>query len=277
MEMVITKTVREKARRRPERATLSKVAGTASKRRGKKMINKEEVIQEMMPYIKYTAYRYQWKIPPQLTVDDLVSAGVMGLLDAIDKFDSAKNVKLKTYAEFRIKGAILDEIRANDWAPKTLRQKMSLIKAAYADIERAEGRTATEEEVAERLGMPLHELLETLQRSNSAAVVSLEELGETWAASSGGDSADVYEHIADPDAESPLEVAERKARQSRLADMINELEEKERLVVALYYYEEMTLKEIGLILDLTESRICQIHSQALAKLKIRAKDEIAVA
>lgn len=241
------------------------------------MINKEEVIQEMMPYIKYTAYRYQWKIPPQLTVDDLVSAGVMGLLDAIDKFDSAKNVKLKTYAEFRIKGAILDEIRANDWAPKTLRQKMSLIKAAYADIERAEGRTATEEEVAERLGMPLHELLETLQRSNSAAVVSLEELGETWAASSGGDSADVYEHIADPDAESPLEVAERKARQSRLADMINELEEKERLVVALYYYEEMTLKEIGLILDLTESRICQIHSQALAKLKIRAKDEIAVA
>ncbi|MGE5892971.1 MAG: sigma-70 family RNA polymerase sigma factor [bacterium] len=249
---------------------------TAKGKKKREKINKESVIMEMMPFIKYTAYRYQWKLPPQMTVDDLISSGIIGLLDAIEKFDPSKNVKIKTYAEFRIKGAMLDEIRANDWAPKTLRKRMNDIKAAYAEIESIEGRRATEEEVADRLGMTLEELFDTLNQSNSAVMVSIEEMSEMRSSSSGEES-DIYEYLTDPGAQTPLDVAEKNDRVAQLAGMINELEEKERLVITLYYYEEMTFKEIGIILNLTESRICQIHSHALRKLKLLGKEMVLAA
>jgi RNA polymerase sigma factor for flagellar operon FliA len=227
---------------------------------------KEAIIKDLMPFIKYTAYRYQWRVPPQLTVDDLISVGVIGLLDAIEKFDPSKKVKLKTYAEFRIKGSMLDEIRANDWAPKTLRKKFNDIKAAYGEIERREGRPATEEEVAEKLGMTTDELFDALNKANNSVMLSIEEFEDMKANSNGG-GYDIHEYLADPEAESPLDEAEKKDCQAYLASIINELPEKERLVLSLYYYEELTFKEIGLIMDLTESRICQLHSQALMKLK----------
>jgi len=232
----------------------------------KKVDEREEIIQEIMPYIKYTAFRYQWKLPPQMTVDDLISAGTIGLLDAIEKYDPAKNAKLKTYAEFRIRGAMLDEIRANDWAPKTLRKKMNDIRAAYTEVEMTEGRTASEEEVAQKLGITTGELSCTLQKGNSSVMMSIEEMSEIRSCL-GDSDADAYDFLSNPEAISPLESVEANELQECIASLINSLEEKERLVIALYYYEELTFKEIGSILGLTESRICQIHSKALTMMR----------
>jgi len=227
---------------------------------------KEAVIREMMPFIKYTAYRYQWRMPPQMTVDDLISVGIIGLLDAIDKYDPSKKAKLKTYAEFRIRGAMLDEIRSNDWAPKTLRKKYNDIRAAYATVEKREGRLATEEEVAEYLGISVDELFDTMNRANNSVMISIEELEDIKANANGGDY-DIDEYLPDPDGNTPLEEAERNDQKRYLASLISRLPEKEKLVLSLYYFEELTFKEIGHILNLTESRICQLHAQALTKLK----------
>lgn len=245
-------------------------------RKTKKVDDREAIINEIMPYIKYTAYRYQWKLPPQMTVDDLISAGTIGLLDAIDKYDPSKNAKLKTYAEFRIRGAMLDEIRANDWAPKTLRKKMNDIRAAYTEVESIEGRQASDDEVAEKLGITLGELYSTLQQGSCSVMMSIEEMGEVRA-SLGDCDVDAYDFISDPDEITPLEMIEKKQLQNHLASLINSLEEKERLVVALYYYEELTFKEIGNILGLTESRICQIHSRALSKMEACGRETVLAA
>lgn len=247
-------------------------------RKGKmnKTDDREAIIHEIMPYIKYTAYRYQWKLPPQMTVDDLISAGTIGLLDAIDKYDAEKNAKLKTYAEFRIRGAMLDEIRANDWAPKTLRKKMNDIRAAYSEVEATEGRHASEDEIAEKLGITLSEMHNTLQQGNNSVMMSIEEMGELRA-SLGDSDVDAYDFLTDPEETTPLEMIEEKELRNHLASLINSLEEKERLVVTLYYYEELTFKEIGSILGLTESRICQIHSRSLAKMESSGRELVAAA
>lgn len=233
---------------------------------------KEELIREMTPFIKYTAYRYQWRVPPQLTVDDLISVGIMGLLDAINKYDPAKKTKLKTYAEFRIKGAMLDELRSNDWVSKTLRKKFNDIKAAYGEIERKKDRPATEEEAAEMLGIAVDELRDVLTKVNNSMMISIEEL-EAMRSSSKGGAYDIHEYLLDPDAPTPLEKAEENDLRRYLGSLIDRLPENEKLVLSLYYYEELTFKEIGAILGRTESRICQVHSQALLRLKSKLSTE----
>lgn len=231
-------------------------------------INEEQrelVIKEFLPYIKYTAYRLSWKLPPHVTIDDLVSVGLMGLMDALDRFEPGK-VKLKTYAELRIKGAMIDELRATAWIPRSMRKKIEEINKARMKLEKKHGRMPDDVEVAKSLKMPLKEYFKILQYASSSNHVRLEDFKNSKYSDS---DLNITECIADPKAKSPLSVLEEKDTKERLAKLIDTLPKKERIVLSLYYYEELTMQEIGKVLNITESRVCQIHSQALGKLKTK--------
>jgi RNA polymerase sigma factor for flagellar operon FliA len=226
---------------------------------------REEVIKEFLPYIKYTAYRLSWKLPPHVTIDDLVSVGLMGLMDALDRFEPGK-VKLKTYAELRIKGAMIDELRATAWIPRSMRKKIEGINNARAKLEKKHGRTPDDIEVAKSMKMPLNEYFRILQYSTVSHPVRLEDFKNSKYSDS---DLNITECIADPTAKSPLSILEEKDTQERLSKLIDTLPTKEKMVLSLYYYEELTMQEIGKVLNITESRVCQIHSQALGKLKTK--------
>jgi len=224
---------------------------------------KEKIIKEFLPYIKYTAYRLSWKLPPHVTVDDLISVGLMGLMDALKRFEPGK-VKLKTYAELRIKGAMIDELRATAWIPRSMRKKIDVINSAREQLEKQQGRMPEDTEVAKLLKMPLDEYYRILKYAVSASLIRIEDFKPNKYNDS---DLDLTECIADPSSKTPLETLEEKDVQEKLAELIDELPEKEKLVLSLYYYEELTMQEIGKVLNITESRVCQIHSQALVKLK----------
>lgn len=228
---------------------------------------KEKIIKEFLPYIKYTAYRLSWKLPPHVTVDDLISVGLMGLMDALQRFEPGK-VKLKTYAELRIKGAMIDELRATAWIPRSMRKKIDVINSAREKLEKQHGRMPDDTEVAKLLKMPLDEYYRILQYAVSSSPIRIED----FKTNKYNDSElNFAECIADPSSKSPLETLEEKDVQEKLAEIIDDLPGKEKLVLSLYYYEELTMQEIGKALNITESRVCQIHSQALVKLKSKLK------
>lgn len=227
---------------------------------------KEEVIKDMLPFIKYTAYRLAWRLPPQLTVEDLISAGIMGLLDAMERYDESKEASLKTYAEYRIKGAMLDEIRASEWTPKHLQGEILKMRRTSASLEQELGRPPTVEELAEAMGIELNDLYKLLQDANQSVYLSLEEIAHRVDRNGNGEY-DIHEHLEDISGEGPLEYYEKQEIQSRLAEAIEELPEREKLILSLYYWEELTFKEIGEVLGLSESRVCQLHGQALKKIK----------
>jgi len=230
---------------------------------------KEEIIKEFLPYIKYTAYRLSWKLPPHVTIDDLISVGLMGLMDALERFEPGK-VKLKTYAELRIKGAMIDELRATAWIPRSMRKKIDEINNARLKLERMHGRMPDDVEVATSLKMPLDDYFKILQYATSSNPLRLEDFKNNKYSDS---DLNISECIADPKAKSPLNILEEKDNQEQLAELIETLPKKEKLVLSLYYWEELTMQEIGKILNITESRVCQIHSQALIKLKAKLKNE----
>jgi RNA polymerase sigma factor for flagellar operon FliA len=224
---------------------------------------REQVIKEFLPYIKYTAYRLSWKLPHHVTIDDLISVGLMGLMDALDRFEPGK-VKLKTYAELRIKGSMIDELRATAWIPRSMRKKIDEINKARMKLEKKYGRMPDDTEVAKSLKMSLDNYFKILKYATSSNPVRLEEFKNKKYTDS---DLNITECIADPKAKSPLSILEEKDTQERLAGLIDTLPKKEKLVLALYYYEELTMQEIGKVLNITESRVCQIHSQALIKLR----------
>ncbi|HET6514307.1 MAG TPA: FliA/WhiG family RNA polymerase sigma factor [Thermodesulfovibrionales bacterium] len=226
---------------------------------------KERIINDFLPFIKYTAYRLTWRLPPQLTVQDLISVGVMGLLDALGRYKD-NGVKLSTFAEYRIRGAMLDELRAHDWIPKNVKKKIDSVKSAYLTLERELGRSPEGEEVAERLEIPLNEYYRILQSANVKVSVRFEDFGDRANDENG---LDVIECISDPDAKTPLEICEENRKKEALARVISELPEKEQIILSLYYWEEMTMKEIGNVMNLTEGRVSQIHNQALMRLKAK--------
>ncbi len=226
---------------------------------------REEIIKEFLPYIKYTAYRLSWKLPHHVTIDDLISMGLMGLMDALDRFEPGK-VKLKTYAELRIKGSMIDELRATAWIPRSMRKKIETINKARLKLEKRDGRMPDDAEVAKSMNMPLEEYFKILQYATSSNPVRLEDFRNSKYADS---NLNITECIADPKAKSPLSILEEKDTKEKLADLIDTLPKKEKTVLALYYYEELTMQEIGKVLSITESRVCQIHSQALGKLKMK--------
>ncbi len=224
---------------------------------------KEEIIKEFLPYIKYTAYRLSWKLPPHITNDDLISVGLMGLMDAVSRFEPGR-VKLKTYAELRIKGAMIDELRATAWVPRSMRKKISVINEARSKLERENRRKPDDIEVAKSLNMPLNEYYKTLQYATSSNLLRLEDFKNNKYSNA---DLSITDCIADPKAKSPLSILEEKDMKGYLTELIDTLPEKEKIVLSLYYYEELTMQEIGKVLSITESRVCQIHSQSIIKLK----------
>lgn len=226
---------------------------------------KERIVKDFLPYIKYTAYRFSWRLPPQLTVDDLISAGIVGLLDALTRYKN-NGTPLKPFVELRIKGAMLDEIRSQDDTSKSIKKKMKAIKEAHNDLEKELGRLPEDEEIAETLHLSLDEYYRTLQRANARVTLRFEDFHER---SNHDDDLDILECIPDNNALTPFDICESDEIKAKVARLISELPEKEKLVLSLYYWDELTMKEIGKVLDLTEGRVCQIHNQAIMRLKAR--------
>ena len=234
--------------------------------------NREEVIIKYSPMIKYVANRIAMRLPPHIEVDDLISVGVLGLMDAITKYDSSRGAKFKTYAEFRVRGAILDELRSMDWVPRSIRQKASKVDKVVQGLQAKLRRTPEDEEVAKEMGLSLDQFHETLNETKSIPIFSLEDLG---IAKESGDQQSLLDCLAgkaDADPQTQVRLVELK---EIIAKAIDALPEKERLMVSLYYYEELTMKEIGAVLDITESRVSQIHSKAVYRLRTKLKAIIA--
>ena len=234
--------------------------------------NREAVIKEYAPMVKYVANRIAMRLPPHVEVDDLISVGVLGLIDAIDKYDSTRGAKFKTYAEFRVRGAILDELRSMDWVPRSVRQKASSMDGVVQKLQNKLGRRPEDDEVAEEMGVSLDELFTTLNETKSMPILSLEDLG---IAKESGEQQSLLDCLAgknDADPQTHLRLVELK---EIIAKAIDTLPEKERLMISLYYYEELTMKEIGGVLGITESRVSQIHSKAVFRLRNKLKSIIA--
>lgn len=230
---------------------------------------RERLIIEYAPLVKVVAGRMSMYLGYNVEYDDLCGYGVFGLIDAIDKFDYGKNVKFETYASLRIRGAILDQIRKMDWIPRSLRQKQKKIDAAMSKIESEKGRIATDEELAHEIGISVSEFSSWQEQAQIANVISLDEFTE-----SGCDvRMDQNDNIRFEQPETSVEKEELKRK---IAEAIDTLTEKERSVVLLYYYEEMTLKEISQVLDVSESRVSQLHTRSMQKLKERLGNYIQV-
>jgi RNA polymerase sigma factor for flagellar operon FliA len=214
--------------------------------------------------VKYVAGRMAIGLPHYVEFNDLISAGLLGLLQAVDNFDPERGIKFETYAIPRIRGAILDELRSQDWFPRSLRRKAKMLEEAYGTLEVQLGRPATDAEVAKRLSIDISELDGIMGEVAVATIVSLD-------ADTSGDDSENSTSLGDYLADSRTDDIEKVIARQEMKDLIGarmaELPEKEQLVLVLYYYEELTLKEIGEILDVTESRVCQIHTRAILRLK----------
>jgi len=228
---------------------------------------RERLILHYSPLVKYVAGRVGVGLPPNIEQADLVSYGIFGLIDAIEKFDITRAIKFETYAISRIRGAIIDELRAIDWIPRSVRYKAREVERAYAALEGELHRTPTEPEVAERLGMTLEELHQVFSQVSYVNVVALDEL--LTVGGEKGDKLSLVDTLEDTKAEDPVQAFETEETKYLLARAINTLPEREKIVVTLYYYEGLTLAEIGRVLGVTESRICQMHTKAV--LQLRAK------
>ncbi|MCX8028105.1 MAG: FliA/WhiG family RNA polymerase sigma factor [Thermodesulfovibrionales bacterium] len=231
-------------------------------------INREEIVKQFLPRVKYYANRYNIGLPPELSYEDLVSAGIVGLLEAAERFDPSKNVTMSTFVDFRIRGAIVDQIRAMQWASKDARKRLETVRNTYYTLEKELNRTATDEEVIDRLKISYDELYETLSIANKMSLLSLDDMGVM----KDGKPVELIEIISDKNSKDILDELQLKELQTTLGRFIDELPETEKKVITLYYYEELTMKEIGNILNLSESRICQIHAKALITLKNRLID-----
>lgn len=221
---------------------------------------REKLILEYAPLVKLVAGRLSMYLGYNVEYDDLVSYGIFGLIDAIDKFDANKEVKFETYASLRIRGSILDQIRKMDWIPRTVRQRQKQIAAAISDIETNTGRSATDEEIAVALGISTDEYGNWQSQMKVTGVVSLDDFIEQ-----GSDVAD--NRGLSSQIERPEEHIEKEELKVILAEALELLTEKEKKVVILYYYEELTLKEISNVLEVSESRVSQLHTKALGKMK----------
>lgn len=220
---------------------------------------RDALITQHLPKVKYIADRMAAKLPSSVERDDLYGAGVVGLIDAVERFDASRGIAFTTFAEMRVRGAILDNLRSLDWASRSSRKRSKEIQAAFKTLEQEKGRAVTEEEVAAHLQMPLNELRESLREMYDLTVMNLDEKQPASGLS--------FSDIISDTANSPLDDLQDSETQKLLADAIDRLPEKERQVVALYYVEELNMKEIGQILSVSESRVSQLRTQAIIRLK----------
>lgn len=222
------------------------------------------------PIVKFIAGRMAMNMPPNVEFEDLVGYGTLGLIDAIDKFDVTKGIKFKTYANARIRGAILDELRASDWIPRSVRKKARDIERVIQDLEARLGRPAMDEEIAKALDMSFEEYAEVLSQISGTAMLSLNDV---WYIGKDDDEITIGDQVEDHESTTPDLQIERDEAKSILKDLIMKLPEREKQVIYLYYYEELTLKEIGEVLNVTESRVSQIHTQCILRLRSKLAKE----
>jgi RNA polymerase sigma factor FliA len=227
---------------------------------------RDRLILTYAPLVKYVAGRLGSGLPAHVDDDDLVSYGLLGLIGAIERYDPDRDVKFETYAIARIKGSIIDELRSLDWVPRSVRSRARDIERAIGELESRLGRAPTDEEIAGKLGVSEDELNESLSEISRTSIAALDEL---WTVSSGGDSVALIDTIEDEQGPNPQAALDETELREAIADAISRLPEREKLVVTLYYYEELTLREIGEVLGVTESRVSQLHTKAILRLKAR--------
>jgi len=226
---------------------------------------RDRLILTYAPLVKYVAGRIGSGLPAHVDEGDLVSYGLLGLIGAIERFDPQRDIKFETYAIARIKGAIIDELRALDWVPRSVRSRAREIERAIADLEAKLGRAPTDEEIATKVGISTSDLEDSLTEISRSSIAALDEL---WTVSGeGGDQVSLLDTIEDIEGPDPqLELTQTETKEA-LGEAIARLPEREKLVVTLYYYEELTLREIGEVLGVTESRVSQLHTKAILRLK----------
>lgn len=231
---------------------------------------REQLVQRFMPLVKRIAYHLMARLPPSIQFEDLVQNGMLGLLDAIDRYQEGFGAQFETYATQRVRGAMLDGLRENDWLPRNLRRELRRIETAISQLEHAHGRAPSERELADALGMSLPDYQKTLQEARGHQLVYLEDFaGE-------GDEDFLERHFTDDEA-NPANIFEDRSLKKQLVDAIGRLPEREKLMMALYYEQELNLREIGEVMGVTESRVCQLHSQAIARLRSQIVGELPAA
>lgn len=224
----------------------------------------EEHLEKYLPLVKRISGRISMSLPAHIDEDDLIGYGVFGLLDALQRFEPSRGVKFETYATLRIRGAIIDGLRSMDWVPHSARQKVKKVYEGFSQLEVKFGRFPSHQEVAEHLAIPVEEVDATLLQGQYMTLVPLEDMGSFDSSETNLSPLDL---IIDPKSQESFQQIEKVEQKQILADVIDKLSEKEKMVVALYYREELTLKEIAVIMNLSESRISQIHSQAILRLR----------
>lgn len=228
---------------------------------------RERLVVAYSPLVKYVAGRMATGLPAHVEEGDLISYGLVGLINAIERFDLSREIRFETYAITRVRGAILDELRALDWVPRSVRARAREIERAHAKLEAKFHRVPTDEEIAGEIGLTVDELNDALLAIANSSVTALDEL---WAVSdASGDSVSLLDTLPDRNAEDPEQVVDANELKDRIADAISRLPEREKLVIALYYYENLMLREIGEILGVTESRVSQLHTKAVLRLRSR--------
>ena len=235
-------------------------------RRTKDKALRDRLILTYAPLVKYVAGRLGSGLPAHVDEGDLVSYGLLGLIGAIERYDPGRDIKFETYAIARIKGAIIDELRALDWVPRSVRSRAREIERAIAELESKLGVAPTDEQIAEKIGISVDELEESLTDIARSSIAALDEL---WSVSGDGDQVSLMDTIEDETGPRPEAALDETEMREALADAIARLPEREKLVVTLYYYEELTLREIGEVLGVTESRVSQLHTKAILRLKAR--------
>jgi RNA polymerase sigma factor FliA len=224
------------------------------------------------PVVKYVAGRMSSGLPAHVEEADLISYGLIGLIEAVERFDPSRQIKFETYAITRIRGAIVDELRALDWVPRSVRARARDIERAHAKLEHKLHRAPNDAEMARELGVSVDDLQDSLVRISGSTMVALDELW-TGPESSGGDRLSLRDTLRDPDAPDPERELAAAERRGLLAEAIAALPERERIVVTLYYYDNLTLREIGEVLGVTESRVSQMHTKAMLRLKSKLQDD----
>jgi RNA polymerase sigma factor FliA len=227
---------------------------------------RDRLILTYAPLVKYVAGRLGSGLPAHVDENDLVSYGLLGLIGAIERYDPERDIKFETYAIARIKGAIIDELRALDWVPRSVRSRAREIERAIGELEAKLGTAPTDEQIAEKIGITVTELEDSLTDISRSSIAALDEL---WSVSGDGDQVSLMDTIEDTTGPRPPEVLDETETREALAESIARLPEREKLVVTLYYYEELTLREIGEVLGVTESRVSQLHTKAILRLKAR--------
>ncbi len=226
---------------------------------------KDKLIMEYAPLIKFIAQKIAVRLPSNIELDDLISSGVIGLMDAIEKYDPTRDNKFKTYAEFRIRGSILDELRAQDWVPRSIRDKSKMLDRTLVKMEAEKGRTPTDREVADRLGMTIEGFFGLVNQVRPVSVLSIDD-STTF---SNVDKKSILNLLEGCKLSNPLNQLNLKSVKEIVTTSIEELPERQRIVLSLYYYEDLNLKEIGCILRVTESRVSQLHAQAIVRLRAK--------